>query len=56
MRLQGNNVFFSLKSFNVGKENGYSFFYVKKKRLENFYCAKRRSLLVERDVSKDEVC
>ena len=29
---------------------------LKKKRLENFYCSKRRSLLIERDVSKDEVC
>ena len=25
MRLQGNNVFFSLKSFNLEKENGFSF-------------------------------
>ena len=29
----GDNVFFSLESFNVGKENGFSFFYVKKKNV-----------------------
>ena len=55
MRLQGSVSLFTNPSISK-KKTALVFFNIKEKRLANFYCAKRRSLLVERDVSKDEVC